>query len=81
MSPVIQEEISGCGFAACAVLAGITYAQANVTANHLGTYAEDTAFWSDTEYVRSYEPAFGSCWAMPLLNPALSSRSVKMSIL
>ncbi|MGO2008763.1 hypothetical protein [Vreelandella alkaliphila] len=52
MNPVIQEEISGCGIAACAVLAGITYAQAKATANALDIYAEDTALWSDTEYVR-----------------------------
>ncbi|ASK18637.1 hypothetical protein [Vreelandella venusta] len=52
MNPVVQEEISGCGIAACAALAGITYAQAKATANALGIYAEDTALWSDTEYVR-----------------------------
>jgi ABC-type bacteriocin/lantibiotic exporter with double-glycine peptidase domain len=52
MNPVIQEEISGCGIAACAALAGITYAQAKETANALDIYAEDTALWSDTEYVR-----------------------------
>ncbi|UQI42198.1 hypothetical protein [Vreelandella venusta] len=52
MNPVVQEEISGCGIAACAALAGITYTQAKATANALGIYAEDTALWSDTEYVR-----------------------------
>ncbi|NDL72212.1 hypothetical protein [Vreelandella alkaliphila] len=59
MNPVIQEEISGCGIAACAVLAGITYAQAKETANALGIYAEDTALWSDTEYVRKLLRALG----------------------
>ena len=52
MNPVIQEEISGCGIAACAVLAGISYVQAQKMANTMGIYAEDTALWSDTEYVR-----------------------------
>ncbi|WP_434985322.1 hypothetical protein [Vreelandella zhaodongensis] len=59
MNPVIQEEISGCGIAACAVLAGITYAQAKETANAVGIYAEDTALWSDTEYVRKLLRALG----------------------
>ncbi|MCA8864523.1 MULTISPECIES: hypothetical protein [unclassified Halomonas] len=59
MNPVIQEEISGCGIASCAVLAGITYAQAKETANALGIYAEDTALWSDTEYVRKLLRALG----------------------
>lgn len=59
MNPVIQEEISGCGIAACAALAGITYAQAKETANALGIYAEDTALWSDTEYVRKLLRALG----------------------
>ncbi|MGP9766875.1 hypothetical protein ACT3UM_14215 [Halomonas sp. AOP13-D3-9] len=59
MHPVIQEEISGCGIAACAALAGISYAQAKETANALGIYAEDTALWSDTEYVRKLLRALG----------------------
>lgn len=59
MNPVIQEEISGCGIASCAALAGITYAQAKETANALGIYAEDTALWSDTEYVRTLLRALG----------------------
>lgn len=59
MNPVIQEEVSGCGIAACAVLAGITYAQAKDRANSMGIYAEDTALWSDTEYVRKLLRALG----------------------
>jgi ABC-type bacteriocin/lantibiotic exporter with double-glycine peptidase domain len=59
MNPVIQEEISGCGIASCAALAGITYAQAKETANALGIYAEDIALWSDTEYVRTLLRALG----------------------
>ncbi|GEN28881.1 hypothetical protein HVA01_25270 [Halovibrio variabilis] len=40
------------------MLAGITYAQAKETANALGIHAEDTALWSDTEYVRQLLRAF-----------------------
>lgn len=57
MTPVVQEEISGCGIAACATLAGIDYAQAKVEANALGIFAEDPALWSGTDHVRA--PAVG----------------------
>lgn len=59
MNPVIQEEISGCGIASCAALAGISYEQAKETANVLGIYAEDTALWSDTECIRNLLRALG----------------------
>ena len=52
MEPVIQEEISGCGIAASAALAGISYAEAKRTANALGIYAADTSLWSETAHVR-----------------------------
>jgi len=52
MNPVIQEEISGCGIAASAVLAGLSYHEARQKAAALGIYAEDKALWSDTGYVR-----------------------------
>ncbi len=52
MKPVIQEEISGCGIAASAAIAGITYAEAKKKANSLGIYAEDPTLWSSTEHVR-----------------------------
>ncbi|WP_404419303.1 hypothetical protein [Marinospirillum sp.] len=52
MKPVIQEEISGCGIAACAVLAGIGYAEAKRKANALGIDAADTSLWSETAHVR-----------------------------
>jgi len=53
MQPVIQEEISGCGIAACAALAGISYAQAKREANAIGIEAADTSLWSETAHVRS----------------------------
>lgn len=42
MEPVIQEELTGCGIAACATLAGVSYAEAQQKANALGIYATDT---------------------------------------
>jgi ABC-type bacteriocin/lantibiotic exporter with double-glycine peptidase domain len=52
MQVVIQEEVTGCGIAASAALAGLSYAEATKRANALGIYASDTSLWSDTEYVR-----------------------------
>ena len=52
MEVVIQEEVSGCGIAASAALAGLSYAEARKRASALGIYASDTSLWSDTEYVR-----------------------------
>jgi hypothetical protein len=49
---VIQGEITGCGIAATAALAGLSYAEAKKKASVLGVYAADTSLWSDTEYVR-----------------------------
>ena len=48
MEPVVQEETTGCGIAASAALAGISYAEAKRTANALGIYADDTALWSES---------------------------------
>ena len=59
MKAVIQEEISGCGIAAVAALAGVSYGQAKGRANSLGIYAQDRSLWSDTEYVRRLLTAYG----------------------
>lgn len=59
MKPVIQEETTGCGIAACAALAGVSYAEAKRKANALGIYAEDTALWSETSHVRTLLREFG----------------------
>ena len=53
MKPVIQEELTGCGIAASAALAGVSYAEVKQKANALGIYAADTALWSKTEHVRT----------------------------
>ena len=59
MKPIIQEEISGCGIASVAALAGISYQEAKIAANGLGIFAEDTSLWSSTEYVRTLLKHFG----------------------
>ncbi|MDN3525601.1 hypothetical protein QWY79_10030 [Halomonas sabkhae] len=58
MKPVIQEELSGCGIAASAALAGVSYPKAKRVANGLGIHAEDKALWSDTQHVRTLLEAF-----------------------
>lgn len=52
MQFVIQQEPSGCGLAACAALAGLSYDQIKTKANAMGIFAEDKALWSQTDYVR-----------------------------
>ena len=51
MEAVVQQQISGCGIAACAALAQLDYATARQAANRLGIHAEDPLLWSDTGYV------------------------------
>lgn len=51
ITPVIQEQPSGCGIAACAALAGVSYGESRQIANGLGIHAEDQALWSDTQHV------------------------------
>lgn len=52
MKPVVQRERTGCGIASVAVLAGVSYRQAQSTANRLGIFAEDSRLWSETLPVR-----------------------------
>jgi uncharacterized protein YeaO (DUF488 family) len=52
MKPVVQLEPTGCGIAAVAALAGVTYRQAQRTANRLGIFATDRRLWSETGHVR-----------------------------
>jgi len=55
---VIQGEKTGCGIAACAALANVSYAEAKRIANGPGIKADDPALWSDTGYVRRQLSAF-----------------------
>ncbi|WP_445620387.1 hypothetical protein ACUN8C_00245 [Kushneria sp. Sum13] len=50
--PVIQKESTGCGIAACAALAGLTYEATRGRAAALGIHASDRSLWSNTAYVR-----------------------------
>ncbi len=59
MHPVVQEEVSGCGIAACAALAGLSYADARRTANRIGIHAEDPTLWSDSAHVRTLLSTLG----------------------
>jgi len=53
MKPVVQEEKTGCAIASSAAIAGISYKEAKKVANRLGIYAEDSALWSETKYIRT----------------------------
>lgn len=52
LTPVIQEETTGCGIASVANILGKSYQQMKAMANSMGIYADDKSLWSDTEYVR-----------------------------
>lgn len=52
MKPVIQQEVTGCGIACSAAIAGISYSKARQVANNLGIHADDDSLWSDTKSVR-----------------------------
>jgi hypothetical protein len=51
MKPVVQLERTGCGIAAVATMAGVSYRQAQQTANRLGIFATDRRLWSETAHV------------------------------
>jgi ABC-type bacteriocin/lantibiotic exporter with double-glycine peptidase domain len=51
MKPVVQLERTGCGIAAVATIAGVSYRQAKRRANRLGICATDRDLWSDTAHV------------------------------
>lgn len=52
MKPVVQLERTGCGIAAVAAIAGVSYRQVQRTTNRLGILATDRRLWSETVYVR-----------------------------
>ena len=52
LSPVIQEENTGCGIASVANILGKSYTEMRETANAMDIYASDKLLWSDTQYVR-----------------------------
>ena len=52
MKPVLQKDRTGCGIAASAAIAGVSYDQAKMVAASLGIAASDDKLWSDTLYIR-----------------------------
>lgn len=52
MRPVVQAEVSGCGIASAAAIAGISYQKARQVANSLGIHAADEALWSGPRVIR-----------------------------
>ncbi len=59
MKPVVQEDQTGCGIAAVAAAAGVTYRTAKQEAQSLGIFAHDKSLWSETFYVRKLLKHFG----------------------
>lgn len=52
MKPVVQLEQTGCGIAAVAAIAGVSYRHAQRTANRIGIFATDRRLWSETTHIR-----------------------------
>jgi len=59
MKPVVQLERTGCGIAAVAALAGVSYRQAQRAANRLGISADDPKLWSETHHFRRLLKEYG----------------------
>jgi len=59
MKIVLQDEISGCGLAVVATVAGKYYDEVKQYANSIGIYAEDKKLYSDTAYVRKLLTHYG----------------------
>ncbi len=59
MRVVIQQEVTGCGIATVAMLAGVTYESTQRVAHRLDISAQDPELWSDTKYVRTLLRHYG----------------------
>lgn len=59
LQPVIQQDPTGCAFAAVAVLSGNDYATVKECANRLGISVSDPALWSGTAHIRQLLRQFG----------------------
>ena len=51
LTPIVQQDTTGCGLAVFATLTGQPYAQIKARAAELGIHPEDKRIWSDTDYV------------------------------
>ena len=52
MQPVVQQEKTGCAIASTAAIAVKSYTDVKKVANSIGIYADDSALWSETPYIR-----------------------------
>jgi len=59
MKPIVQEDVTGCGIASVAVLAGVTYLEAKEAAAGLGIQVTDSRLWSGTVFVRTLLKHYG----------------------
>jgi ABC-type bacteriocin/lantibiotic exporter with double-glycine peptidase domain len=59
VKPIVQEERTGCGIAAVAAIAGVSYAKARAAAASLGISSLDRRLWSETIHVRRLLAQFG----------------------
>lgn len=59
MNPVVQQDMTGCGIASVAALAGVTYPQARKAAAGLGIHVTDSRLWSGTACVRTLLKHYG----------------------
>lgn len=59
MNPVAQEDVTGCGIASVAALAGVTYPHAKEVAARLGIQVTDSRLWSGTAFVRTLLKQYG----------------------
>lgn len=53
MKAVVQEDVTGCGIASVATLAGISYQQVKKEAIRLGIKVTDSRLWSDIVFIRT----------------------------
>lgn len=58
IKPVVQLEQTGCGIAAVAAIAGVSYRHTQRRANQLGIFATDHRLWSETGHVRRLLKAY-----------------------
>ncbi len=59
MKLVLQKDVTGCGFACVAMLAGTTYKIVKNAANQKQISVEDPKLWSETKYIRTLLTHFG----------------------
>jgi hypothetical protein len=59
MKPVVQADRTGCGIAAVAAIAGVSYARAKAVAASSGVFVHDVSLWSETEPVQRLLSRFG----------------------